>query len=68
MLLGSLVIYAFGLVWLAGWLAQAGQETDPIAVLNMGMTPFLPGDFLKAALAMWVTPAAWKLIGARQGS
>ncbi|MFD8016017.1 hypothetical protein ACFV5C_37920, partial [Streptomyces sp. NPDC059762] len=31
--------------------------------LAAGLTPFLIGDALKAALAMGALPAAWKLVG-----
>jgi biotin transport system substrate-specific component len=62
MLLGSAVIYAFGLVWLGGWLARADQYPGFVGLLNMGMTPFLPGDAIKAVLAMAVLPPAWKLV------
>ena len=57
MLLGTVVIYAFGLSWLGtvlGW-------DKPI--LAWGLTPFVLGDLLKLALATAVLPLAWKLVG-----
>jgi Uncharacterized conserved protein len=45
--LGNVIIYAFGLPWLAlfvGW----------DQVLQMGFLPFLPGDLLKLILAILV--------------
>lgn len=45
--LGNVIIYAFGLPWLAffvGW----------DQVLQMGLLPFLPGDLLKLILAVLV--------------
>jgi biotin transport system substrate-specific component len=57
MLLGTVVIYAFGLSWLGtivGW-------DKPI--LAWGLTPFILGDLLKLALAAAVLPLAWKFVG-----
>ncbi|MDN3294736.1 biotin transporter BioY [Streptomyces ficellus] len=58
MALGSLIIYAVGVPYLA----LATGMTLPQAVAA-GLTPFLIGDALKAALAMGALPTAWKLIG-----
>ncbi|MEU6061836.1 biotin transporter BioY [Streptomyces sp. NPDC047097] len=58
MVLGSLVIYAVGVPYLA--LATGMTLSQAVAA---GLTPFLIGDALKAALAMGALPAAWKLIG-----
>ena len=59
MLLGSAVIYAFGVFWLAHFLGLR-------AAFFGGMVPFLPGDALKALLAAGLLPAGWKLIGERR--
>jgi biotin transport system substrate-specific component len=56
MVLGNLVIYALGLIWL--WKFVGDQ------VFALGLIPFLIGDGLKIALAMALLPAAWKLVGA----
>ncbi len=61
MLLGNVLIYVPGLLWLGllyGW-------DKPI--LDWGLTPFLLGDALKLALAALVLPAAWKLVGRARG-
>ncbi|MFJ7156121.1 biotin transporter BioY [Streptomyces sp. NPDC101118] len=58
MVLGSAVIYAVGVPYLA---LATGMSLS--AAVAAGMTPFLVGDALKAALAMGVLPAAWKLLG-----
>lgn len=62
MVLGNLLIYAIGLLWLGsviGW-------DKP--VLAFGLIPFLLGDLVKIVLAMIVMPAAWKAVSsARQG-
>ncbi|MFD9000343.1 biotin transporter BioY [Streptomyces sp. NPDC059582] len=56
MLLGEAIIYAVGVPYLA--LATGMSATAAIAA---GLTPFLIGDALKAALAMGALPAAWKI-------
>jgi biotin transport system substrate-specific component len=61
MLIGNLIIYALGLLWLGtviGW-------DKP--VLQFGLIPFIPGDALKVLLAALTLPFAWKLIGKREG-
>lgn len=60
MVLGSAVIYAVGVPYLA--LATGMSASAAIAA---GLTPFLIGDALKAALAMGVLPTAWKLVDKR---
>ena len=56
MLIGNLIIYAFGLLWLG---ALLGWDKP---LLQWGMVPFLFGDLLKIALAMVVLPGAWQAI------
>jgi biotin transport system substrate-specific component len=51
------IIYAVGVPYLA--LATGMTLSQAVAA---GLTPFLIGDALKAALAMGALPAAWKLI------
>ncbi|MFE9044071.1 biotin transporter BioY [Streptomyces sp. NPDC007818] len=58
MVLGSAIIYAVGVPYLA--LATGMSLGQAVAA---GLTPFLIGDALKAALAMGALPAAWKLLG-----
>ncbi|WP_405808284.1 biotin transporter BioY [Streptomyces sp. NBC_00210] len=60
MAVGSVIIYAVGVPYLA--LATGMTLSQAVAA---GLTPFLIGDALKAALAMGALPAAWKLIGRR---
>nr|WSX51847.1 biotin transporter BioY [Streptomyces sp. NBC_00974] len=60
MLLGSAIIYGVGVPYLA---LSTGMSFG--AAVAAGLTPFLIGDALKAALAMGVLPAAWKLVGRR---
>ncbi len=60
MLVGTLIVYAVGLAWLA--LALDRGVTD---VLPFGLYPFLPGDMLKLLLAAGILPLGWYLAGRR---
>lgn len=56
MLIGNVVIYVPGLLWLGtvlGW-------DNPI--LQWGLTPFIVGDLVKLAMAALLMPAAWRLV------
>ncbi|MFF8189658.1 biotin transporter BioY [Streptomyces bobili] len=57
MLVGSAIIYAIGVPYLA-----YAADISASAAVAAGLTPFLIGDALKAALAMGLLPTAWKLI------
>ena len=57
MLLGNVVIYTFGLLWLS---LLMDIRSDVLAV---GLYPFIIGDILKTVLAAILLPAGWKLIG-----
>lgn len=56
MLLGAAVVYVPGLVWLSAWIGVP-------AAIQYGLTPFLVGDVVKAAVAGLGFPAAWALLG-----
>ncbi|MFB8048895.1 biotin transporter BioY [Streptomyces rubiginosohelvolus] len=60
MVLGSAIIYAIGVPYLA---LSTGMSLS--AAVAAGLTPFLIGDALKAALAMGLLPTTWKLLGRR---
>ncbi|MEN8650439.1 biotin transporter BioY [Streptomyces sp. 21So2-11] len=60
MVLGSALIYAIGVPYLA---LSTGMSLS--AAVAAGLVPFLIGDALKAALAMGALPATWKLMGRR---
>ena len=68
MLLGSITIYIFGLLWLhgnavfAGLLGHAPSLED---TLEAGLYPFIIGDAIKLLLAAAALPLAWRLIGRR---
>ena len=60
MLLGSAVIYAFGVPWLAyvtGWSAAQAIQT--------GMTQFLVWDAIKLVAAAGIFPIAWWIVARR---
>ncbi|NEA61269.1 biotin transporter BioY [Streptomyces sp. SID12488] len=57
MLVGEAIIYAIGVPYLA---LAAGMSAS--AAIAAGLTPFLFGDALKAALAMGVLPTAWRFL------
>ncbi|KOU67332.1 biotin biosynthesis protein BioY [Streptomyces sp. MMG1533] len=57
MLVGEAIIYAVGVPYLA-YTADLSMS----AAIAAGLTPFLIGDALKAALAMGLLPSAWKLV------
>jgi biotin transport system substrate-specific component len=61
MLVGEVLIYAFGLTWLA-----LDLHLGAAATLTDGFTPFVIGDVIKAAIAAGLLPVAWKLAGRRQ--
>ncbi|OGO56345.1 MAG: hypothetical protein A2V85_10865 [Chloroflexi bacterium RBG_16_72_14] len=59
-LLGTVVIYAVGVPWLAVATGMSAQD----AIAN-GLTPFLVVDTLKLLAAAAVFPAAWWVVGRR---
>ncbi|MBF6595884.1 MAG: biotin transporter BioY [Thermaceae bacterium] len=61
MLLGSLLIYVIGVTWLG--LALGSKYAGPSALLYVGMTKFLLGDLVKAAIAAALLPVAWRFVG-----
>lgn len=56
---GSLVVFAFGLPWLAVSLGQLGLPNDLQSVLVAGFLPFIIGGLIKAATAAALLPALW---------
>jgi len=61
MILGNLVIYAFGLPWL-----MANLDVGLATGLELGVTPFLAGDALKILLAAGLLPGAWIVAGRKR--
>lgn len=62
MVAGEVVMYAVGVTWLAVDLHLGAGKA-----ISEGLTPFLAGDAIKAAIAAGLLPAAWKLAGSRAG-
>ena len=59
MVLGNVVIYAFGATWLAHALGVGAQSA-----WDLGIKDFLVGDAIKILLAALLLPAAWRLVDA----
>jgi biotin transporter BioY len=55
MLSGSVVIYIFGLSWLAFFMPKD-------TLLQIGLYPFILGDLLKLLLAAFMLPSSWLLL------
>jgi biotin transport system substrate-specific component len=56
MLIGSALIYAVGVPYLA-----ASAHLSASQAVSLGLRPYLLGDALKAAFAMALLPTAWRL-------
>jgi biotin transport system substrate-specific component len=63
MLVGSAVIYAVGVPWLKAALGVTWAKA-----FALGLTPFLVGDLLKAALAAGIFTLAWRWIDSRRSA
>ncbi len=55
MLIGNIVIYVFGLLWLARFVPHS-------ALLQTGLYPFIFGDAIKIVAAALVLPSGWLLL------
>lgn len=55
MFAGNVVIYVFGLAWLAYFMPKG-------TVLSAGLYPFIPGDIIKTVLAAVALPSGWALL------
>jgi biotin transport system substrate-specific component len=58
--IGSALIYAIGVPWLA-----VATDMSLGTAFAEGFVPFIGGDIVKAAAAGALLPAAWKLAGRR---
>ena len=61
---GLAVVFTCGVAWLA-WFARPAAGVT--VALGTGLFPFLPADIVKLLVAAAIMPAAWKLLGTRQG-
>lgn len=57
---GNVLIYAFGVTYLAFSLHVSAR-----VAISLGLTPFLLGDALKIALASGLLPGTWRLLDRR---
>ncbi len=60
MVLGTVLIYVPGVLWLAGFVGGLGEA------MVLGVLPFLLGAVIKIAVAAGVLPGAWKLLGSEK--
>jgi biotin transport system substrate-specific component len=60
MVAGEIVMYGVGVTWLGLYL-----HVGPGKAIALGLTPFLAGDAIKAAIAATLLPGAWKVAGPR---
>jgi biotin transport system substrate-specific component len=61
MLLGNVVIFAFGIPWLA-----ASLDVPVLEAFELGLYPFVVGDLLKLLVAAGLLPATWNLVPKRR--
>ena len=57
MLIGTVITFAFGLVWLHQFTGQSWSWT-----ISAGLTPFLIGEVLKIAIAGTSLPIIWRVV------
>ena len=57
MLIGTVITFGFGLVWL-----QQYTGKDWAWTINAGLTPFIVGEVLKIAIAGTSLPIIWRLV------
>ena len=57
MLVGSAIIYIFGVSWLAHSIG-----VGYVKAMDLGMNPFVLGDLIKLVLAALILPGAWWLV------
>jgi len=57
MLIGTVITFAFGLVWLHQFTGQSWSWT-----ISAGLTPFIIGEALKIAIAGTSLPVIWRVV------
>ena len=57
MLIGTVITFSFGLVWLHQYTGQSWSWT-----ISAGLTPFIVGEALKIAIAGTSLPAVWRFV------
>ena len=61
MLVGQIIIFTFGLLWL-----QQATGKDWAWTINAGLTPFIFGEALKLAIAATALPTLWRVVDKRR--
>ena len=64
MLVGNVILYVPGLLWLATF---APAETRWATTMEWGLYPFIIGDAIKLVAASLLLPGAWKLVNLVKG-
>lgn len=73
MLIGNVILYVPGLLWLAQWTEMTGKLDLATygslwnQTMAWGAMPFIVGDLLKLAVAALLFPAIWKAVGSARG-
>jgi biotin transporter BioY len=62
MVLGNIVIYTFGLLWLACLKLIFRVPIESGGLFLVGVYPFIIGDILKIILAAILLPSGWRLL------
>ena len=57
MLIGDLIIFTFGLIWLQSYTDRSWSWT-----FGAGLTPFILGEVIKIAIAGTSLPSVWKVV------
>jgi biotin transport system substrate-specific component len=57
MLIGEIVVFVFGVAWLANALGVSAQKA-----IELGLYPFIIGDVIKLLLAAGILPTLWRLV------
>ena len=71
MLMGNVVLYVPGILWLAWWIASKDLVAEDAGLwgqtLDWGLYPFIVGDLMKLLLASLTLPLGWALVNRRRG-
>jgi len=60
MIIGNVIIFTAGLIWLHQYTGQSWRWT-----VDKGLTPFILAEFIKIAIASTALPAVWRLVAKR---
>ena len=72
MLMGNIVLYVPGLLWLSFWIVREELQIDGMGLwpqtLEWGLYPFIVGDLMKLILASLALPLGWAIVNRWKGS